>query len=173
MAITNPVSDKPKALIALDQSSSAVGWVVFLNGVFESSGVLKPDPPHFDLLRYWVKDMVGTLKDDGYTVEVAVESIYMAIYGGRPQVQTFKVLAQTQAHIWAAARDMKVEVSEVTAYDAMKSLTGINKVATKRDVRKEAMIANATRLIGQPVSEHESDAYGLALAYLQRQAISL
>lgn len=158
-----------KALVALDQSSHAVGWVVFLNGEFESSGVLKPDPPNFDLLRHWVKDMVGTLKNEGYDVTVAVESIYLAFFGGKPQAQTFKVLAQTQAHIWAAAREMGVEVVEVSAYNAMKTLTGINKVATKREVRKAAMIEAATEFIGQEVSEHEADALGIALCFLEQQ----
>ena len=163
----------PKALIALDQSSTHVGWCVFLNGVFESSGVLKPDPPNYDLLRYWVKDMVGQLKAEGYEVTVAVESIYLAFFGGRPQAQTYKVLAQTQAHIWAAAREMHTEVVEISAYNAMRTLTGITKVATKREIRKAAMISHAKDFIGHEVSEHESDALGLALYWLeQEQAIS-
>lgn len=176
MTIISPKTDNANryALVALDQSSKAVGWVVFLDGAFESSGVLKPDPPNFDLLRLWVKDMVSTLKNEGYDVTVAVESIYLAFFGGKPQAQTFKVLAQTQAHIWAAARDSGVEVVEVSAYDAMHTLTGINKVATKREVRKAAMIDAAKEFIGYEVSEHESDALGLALYMMeQKQAISI
>lgn len=159
-----------RALVALDQSSSAVGWCVFLDGDFESSGVLKPDKPDFDMLRLWVKDMVSTLQNEGYDTLVAVESIYLAIFKGKPQAQTFKVLAQTQAHIWAAARDMKANVVEVTAFDAMKTLTGINNIATKREVRKSAMMSAAKDLIGYEVSEHESDAIGIALACLRKQA---
>lgn len=173
MTITSSPANR-KALIALDQSSKAVGWVVFLDGEFESSGVLKPDPPNFDLLRTWVKDMVSSLRNEGYVPEVIVESIYLAFFGGKPQAQTFKVLSQTQAHIWAAARDSGVNVVEVSAYDAMRSLTGITKVATKREVRKEAMITAAKDFIGYDVSEHESDALGLALHFLEtEQAISL
>lgn len=162
----------PRALIALDQSSSAVGWVVFLNGEFESSGVLKPDPPDYDLLRGWVKDMTGTLQGEGYAVDVCVEGIYLKFFKGKPQVQTYKVLAQCQAHIWAASRDMGCKVTEVTAYDAMKTLTGINQVATKTEIRKAAMKEHAAEFLGYEVSEHESDALGIALYFLeQKQAI--
>lgn len=167
------------ALIALDQSSKAVGWVVFIDGVFESSGVLKPDPPDYDLLRVWMKDMIGQLRAEGNEVEVVVESVYLASYPVRdkktgriimqPQAQTFKVLVQTQSHVWAATREMGIPVCEMTAFDAMKALTGINNIATKREVRKAAMIENAERLLGTTVTEHQADAYGLALAFLQNK----
>lgn len=179
--ITNPKVDSniPKALIALDQSSTNVGWVVFLDGVFESSGVLKPDPVDYDLLRFWVKDMIGTLKTDGYEVDVAVESIFLKSYPVKdkktgkmkmqPQAQTFKVLAQIQAHVWASARDMGCKVTEITAFYAMKTLTGINEVATKTEIRKAAMKKHAEEFLGYEVSEHEADALGIALYFLEQQ----
>jgi Holliday junction resolvasome RuvABC endonuclease subunit len=150
-------------LLALDQSSTHVGYAIFKDGILAHWDEFKPDPPHYDALRTEVRRLILEHSID----TVVVETIYLAFFGGKVQAQVFKVLATVKAHIWAAARDAGCEVVEVSAYHAMKALTGITKVATKREVRKAAMIEGAFKLTGEVVSDHVADAVGLGLAYIQ------
>lgn len=150
-------------LLALDQSSTHVGYAIFKNGVLTHWDEFVPDPIHYDALRAEVRRLIAKHSID----TVVVETIYLAFFGGKVQAQVFKVLATVKAHIWAAARDAGCEVVEVSAYHAMRALTGITKVATKREVRKAAMIEGALKLTGEVVSHHTADSIGLGLAHLQ------
>ena len=150
-------------LLALDQSSTHVGYAIFKDGVLTHWDEFVPDSPNYDALRKFIKK---TIKENAIDI-VIVETIYLAFFRGKVQAQVFKVLATVKAHIWAAARDAGCEVVEVSAYHAMRALTGITKVATKREVRKAAMIEGALKLTGEAVSDHVADAVGLGLAYIQ------
>lgn len=159
-----------ECLIAFDQSPLHVGRCIFLDSQPKSWGEYEPDPPHYDELRRWMRDMIGVFHSDGYHVTVILESIYLKFYGGKPQVDTYQKLCRIQSHIWAIAREMGADVVEITPYKAMAALTGIREITTKSEVRKAAMIASASKLVGETVSEHIADSVGLGIAYLAQQA---
>jgi len=160
-----------EAVIAFDQSPLHVGRAIFIDGKLESHGEIDPDPPDYDNLRQWVGVTIGLLqRQDECHVTVVVESIYMKFFKGKPQVHTYQTLARTQSHIWAAARMWEADVVEMTPYKAMVALTGITDIKTKTEVRKPAMVAAATRMVGEPVSEHTADAIGLGLAYINTKS---
>src|SRR3990172_9121384 len=165
-----------ESIFALDQSTKHIGFAIFLDGVLESYGEEMADPPDYDLVRNWTRDHIGTLQDEGYHVTCAVETLHLHYYPvknpktGRverkPQVKVFEKLVRVQSHIWAASRDMKCPVVQVTPYDAMHVLTGISKITTKSEDRKAAMVLYATKIVGEAVSDHVADAIGIGLAHL-------
>jgi len=161
-----------KAILALDQSTSKIGWVVLIGNDVDSFGEFDPDKPHFDDVRAWVKDMAGTLKAQGHDVTVVVEDVYLAKYYDsktkqwRYQVHTYDVLHSIREHIHAAARDVGADYLVVKPYDAMVALSGVTDPKTKREDRKRIMKAAAELTLNEKASEHVSDALGIAFAAL-------
>jgi len=164
------------AIFALDQSTTHIGHAIFLEGVLDIYGEGIADPPHYDLVRKWVRSHIKILQDDGYNVTCAVETLHLHYYpvknnktgrvDRKPQVQVFEKLVRAQSHIWAASRDMGCSVVQVTPYDAMRILTGISDIKTKREDRKTAMVLHASKMLGETVSDHVADAVGIGMAYL-------
>ena len=159
-----------RAILAFDQSSTVVGWCILIGKEVESFGEFKPDGPDFTETRKWVKDLSGTLIQQGYDVTVVVEDVYLAKYWDaqnkqwRYQVHTYDVLLSIREHVRAAALDVGAKCLVIKPYDAMVALSGVTDIKTKRDERKKIMMASAALVLNEKVSEHVSDALGLALA---------
>jgi len=159
-----------RAICAFDQSSTIVGWCILIGKEVESFGEFKPDPPDFTETRKWVKDLSGTLIQQGYDVTVAVEDVYLKKYWDakekqwRYQVHTYDVLLSIREHVRAAALDVGAKCLVIKPYDAMVALSGVTDPKTKREDRKRIMMAAAELTLNEKVSEHVSDALGLALA---------
>ena len=153
-----------KAIVALDQSTTKIGWVVLIGKDVESFGELDPDKPHYDLVRTWIRDMAGTLMAQGYKVTVVVEDVYLATWNSKPQVHVYDVLLSIREHIHAATRDIGAGYLVVKPYDALVALSGVTDPKTKRENRKRIMIAAAELTLNEKVSEHVADSLGLAFA---------
>ena len=159
-----------RAIVGFDQSTSTIGWCILLGKNVESYGEFKPDPPNFSETRKWVKDLAGTLMQQGYDVAVVVEDVYLKHYYDakekkwKPQVHTYDVLLSIREHVRAAALDLGAKCLVIKPYDAMVALSGVTDPKTKRDDRKRIMMAAAELTLSEKVSEHVSDALGLALA---------
>lgn len=156
------------ALVSLDQSTANIGFSIFLDGVLESWGLLKPDWPRLDLVRAFVKDYCSQLKSEGYDVTICCESIYLGV-----NPLTFRQLAILMGHIQAATYECGARFELVTANEALFALTGIQtspKHPVKRPQRKALIIEAASSLAGEPLKEDVADSIALGLAHLKKQA---
>jgi hypothetical protein len=149
------------AVLALDQSSSHVGWASFLNGKLESWGTLIPDPPNYNLLRAWVKDFIGQFRHEGYTVDVLCENVYF----NKTNPHTFEVLCICRGHLHAATMDMNAGWTIVNSQHALSVFTGLP-ASTRREDRKKAIMMKASEITGERPNEHESDAIAIGFAFL-------
>ena len=156
------------ATLALDQSTSAIGYCTIIGSELESWGLLKPDWPRLDMVRSFVKDYCQQFRAEGYEPIVVVENIYLGL-----NANTFRQLAILMGHIQAATYDCGAEFETVTANEALFALTGIQtspRNPVKRERRKALIIEAASSLAGEKLKEDTADAVAIGLAYLRKQA---
>lgn len=175
---TISVADRQFVILATDQSTKVVGWCTLVGKEPEDWGEYVPDPPHYNGLRGWIKDMIRSLYADGHRhIVVAVEDVYLAFFKpGKPQVHVYQTLLSTREHIHAAAMDMSVRSDldfqlsyhVIKPYEALVSLSGVTNTRTKRKERKRIMTAAANAVLRDSVSEHTADALGIGLAAYNR-----
>jgi len=162
---------KMSRIIAIDQSASLntnhsfknqVGWSVWDGKDLRDWGEFVPDPPHFKQCRDWLRDKIvaaaGALPYTYSDICVAVETVY---YG--KNVRLFQRLVSVKEHLHAIASDMGCTYLEITPMDAFEALVGYRKIM-KSPERKEAMIASASLLVGESISEHIADSIGIGMA---------
>lgn len=106
------MDNKPKAVLALDQSTTATGWCIFINGVLKDFGVYTPSGNREERIYktcQWTIDKIDQLSN--YNIQVVIEDIQM-----QGNVETYKSLAQLQGSIITLLFHL-VKESKVTKYE--------------------------------------------------------
>lgn len=155
------------------KTKSAIGWALYIDGVYDSSGVEQPDPELFVNTRKWIKGMVEDLQtgdlEHRHFVVVGTESVYLG-----PNKATFKKLIVAQTHIKAAASDAGAHtIMEISPQAAYSAITGTTSRQPKRKERKAAILKAAAIIINakfgnafdeRELTDDEADAVAVALA---------
>jgi len=146
--------------------SACIGWALFKDGVFVSTGELTPDPPYFTRVRNWTRNKFKTItiEDPEANIIVGVESVYLGI---NPNV--FLGLIQCQSHICAVTLDASHSFRFVSPLESFQAATGYKsyrgKGTRKNDIRS-AVIPRYS--LSEEISEHEIDAIAISEAILKR-----
>ena len=164
MTITSPQVNY--GILSLDQSTAQIGHSSWINSKLESWGNFKPDWPHLDFVRSFIKDYCQQFRAEGLAPCVVIEDIYML------NVVTFKQLAILRGHIEAATYDCGAELQVITANSALFALTGMKsspRNPIKRPERKRLIIEAASKLTGATIQEDAADSIAIGLAYLKQK----
>lgn len=139
--------------LALDQSSNVTGFSVWNDSELIEYGKVKFDNDFIDRivqLKYWMKDKIEELQEDGDTVEVIIEEIQE-----QANIQTFKMLAFVQAVLLVQLYELGIK-SHLVYASSWKSSCGIkgkNRAEQKRAAQEYILIK-----YGYKATQDESDA---------------
>lgn len=157
-------------VIGIDQSASQktkgnqIGWCIAPDIAIAkwTHGVFRPDPPDFLNTRTWLRHAILELTQtpDSSDICVAIETVYL---GDNPRV--FAGLLSAKEHLHAVASDLGCMYFEITPQESSKAICGSR---PPKGERKEYVTRMASMIMGEELTEHESDAIAIALSAWNR-----
>lgn len=148
-------------LLALDASTTAVGWSVFIDGEYEASGVFKPQGKDWRervrRIRVWL-DEGFTMPDLFYHILAAGDSgaiAYEIATGRHGNVATDRKLGAVEWACWSVAEDWGLRWIAVTASEVKASGCHKRRLPVARAISGK-----------EDIGGDEADAIGVALAAL-------
>lgn len=148
--------------------SACIGWALFRDGQFVSTGELTPDPPFFTRVRQWTRNKFKVIQteDENPEITVGVETVYLGV---NPNV--FLGLIQCQSHICAVTLDAGYSFRFVSPLESFQAATGYRSYRGKGTRKNDIRAAVIPRYsLSDETSEHEIDAVAIAEAILKRHS---
>jgi len=127
--------EKAKVLLALDQSTSATGWCLFVGDELKDYGVIKQsgfEAGRIHNTRIWMGNKISELKlNSSYDIRVAIEDIQMQ----HGDVRTYKVLAHLQGVLLdeAFAHEVPIEIWSASSWKSHLKIKGKDRLTQKKN----------------------------------------
>ena len=168
-------------LLALDPSSTAIGWAVFVGGQLQMAGLVPAAPKHWDSFRRIQHnaesclDMIGLLREDHERLHIVTEWQSHLRAAGNPNATGLATLGQGQGYLVALIHerhpDLAVDRVSERTWTRWKSRSCFGMKKEKRAEIIMELVPEYREASGSDKGRDTADSIGIGLWRLGRVGV--